>query len=145
MDPCGIVRGRHLRDSNSCRSDAGSQRADDELGSTFTGFVRDVSATRHAAEILRRQRDDAETNARALQESEERLRILAARHQGSAWRCTTPIVLLTGCSDPKVERDAMSAGAMDFLVKNTVDFDRLDRTIRHAIDRGSAPSSSTDG
>jgi two-component system, sporulation sensor kinase C len=46
-----------------------------------------------------------------------------------------PIVLLTGKGDNQVDIEAMRLGAMDYLVKSTIDSEKLDRCIRYAIER----------
>ncbi len=46
-----------------------------------------------------------------------------------------PIVLLTGKGDNQVDIEAMRLGAMDYLVKSTLDTEKLDRCIRYAIER----------
>jgi two-component system, sporulation sensor kinase C len=46
-----------------------------------------------------------------------------------------PIVLLTGKGDSQVDIEAMRLGAMDYLVKSTIDSEKLDRCIRYAIER----------
>lgn len=45
----------------------------------------------------------------------------------------TPIVLLTGTSDPKAVASAMQAGAVDYLPKADLDASLLDRTVRAAL------------
>jgi two-component system, sporulation sensor kinase C len=46
-----------------------------------------------------------------------------------------PIVLLTGKGDSQVDIEAMRLGAMDYLVKSTLDSEKLERCIRYAIER----------
>lgn len=46
-----------------------------------------------------------------------------------------PIVLLTGKGDNQVDIEAMRLGAMDYLVKSTLDSEKLDRCIRYSIER----------
>ena len=46
-----------------------------------------------------------------------------------------PIVLLTGQNDYDTDRQAMAAGASDYLVKGQIDASSLERTIRYAIDQ----------
>lgn len=50
---------------------------------------------------------------------------------------TVPIVVLTGSDDETVAREAVNAGAQDFVVKGKLGPDVLDRTLRYAIDRHS--------
>lgn len=44
-----------------------------------------------------------------------------------------PIILLTGAGDREVDLEAMQAGAVDFLTKEKLDADSLERSIRYAI------------
>ena len=46
-----------------------------------------------------------------------------------------PIVLLTGKGDKQTDIEAMRLGAMDYLVKSTLDSEKLDRCIRYSIER----------
>ena len=46
-----------------------------------------------------------------------------------------PIVLLTGKGDNQIDIEAMRLGAMDYLVKSTLDSEKLDRCIRYSIER----------
>jgi PAS domain S-box-containing protein len=47
-----------------------------------------------------------------------------------------PMIFLTGKGDAGVEKRALSAGAADFLVKGDIDAERLERAIRHSVERG---------
>jgi signal transduction histidine kinase/DNA-binding response OmpR family regulator len=49
--------------------------------------------------------------------------------------CTGPAIMLTGHGDPEVDREAMRAGAVDYLAKGRVDSDLLARSIRYAVQR----------
>ena len=49
--------------------------------------------------------------------------------------CTAPLILLTGQGDREVDIEAMQAGATDYLVKGTIDAERLERSIRYALER----------
>jgi PAS domain S-box-containing protein len=57
-----------------------------------------------------------------------------AKEQG----CRTPIILLTGQGDLKVDLEAMEAGAADYLNKNEIDAPLLERSLRYARERGEA-------
>ncbi len=46
-----------------------------------------------------------------------------------------PIVVLSGDDDSDVAVEAVRRGAQDYLVKDNVDADRLDRTLRYAVER----------
>ena len=48
---------------------------------------------------------------------------------------TVPIVILTTLDDPKLEAEALDAGAQDYLPKHFTLHGVLDRTIQHAIQR----------
>ncbi|MCK5124621.1 MAG: response regulator [candidate division Zixibacteria bacterium] len=47
----------------------------------------------------------------------------------------TPIIILTGLSDIRVDLEAMHAGAVDFHVKNDLTGPCLERTIRYTVER----------
>ena len=49
--------------------------------------------------------------------------------------CTTPIIVLTGRGNGTVEQAALSAGAADYIVKDTLDVELLWRALRHATER----------
>jgi DNA-binding NtrC family response regulator len=55
--------------------------------------------------------------------------------QAIANGCNTPMILLTGQGDWKVDIEAMKAGAADYLVKDKLDAQILERSIRYAIER----------
>lgn len=48
--------------------------------------------------------------------------------------CGTPMILLTGIEDWKIDVNAMEAGALDYLVKDKINAPLLERSIRYAID-----------
>jgi len=49
--------------------------------------------------------------------------------------CQSPIILLTGMGEHEVDLAAMKAGASDYLVKNRLNPNQLERSIRYAIER----------
>jgi len=49
--------------------------------------------------------------------------------------CQIPIIMLTGMGRPEVDEAAMRAGAADYLVKNGLKAEDLERAIRYAIER----------
>jgi signal transduction histidine kinase len=49
--------------------------------------------------------------------------------------CSAPIVFLTGQGDHDVDVQAMQAGAADYLDKNSLDCQILERSIRYAVER----------
>lgn len=50
----------------------------------------------------------------------------------------SPIILLTGKGDNKIDEKALQIGAMDYLVKGEIDPEKLDRSIRYALSRTNA-------
>lgn len=46
-----------------------------------------------------------------------------------------PMVLLTGKGNQAIDREAMQAGAMDYLIKSELNEEKLERCIRYAIER----------
>src|SRR4030095_16313606 len=55
----------------------------------------------------------------------------------SAWKLgnTNPIIMLTGKGDRHIDKMAMELGASDYLVKSELDVEKLERTLRYAVDR----------
>ncbi len=49
--------------------------------------------------------------------------------------CLLPVILLTGLSEHQIDLEAMKAGAADYLVKDRLDSDALERSIRYALQR----------
>jgi len=49
--------------------------------------------------------------------------------------CTTPIVVMTHKMETEVDREAIRAGAADYLIKGQIDTQTLERTLRYAIER----------
>lgn len=49
--------------------------------------------------------------------------------------CDTPLILLTGQNDIEIDKQALKAGAYDYLVKGNISSSQLERTIRYAIER----------
>ena len=49
--------------------------------------------------------------------------------------CDIPIILLTGHGDHETDLRAMKAGATDYLDKNRLDTNNLERSIRYAMER----------
>lgn len=52
-----------------------------------------------------------------------------------AAKCETPIILLTGKGNRDIDRLAMRSGAFDYLVKSELNTEKLERTIRYALER----------
>lgn len=51
--------------------------------------------------------------------------------------CEAPIILLTGKGNRDIDREAMRVGAFDYLVKTELTTEKLERTIRYALERSS--------
>ncbi|WP_337042129.1 hybrid sensor histidine kinase/response regulator [Emticicia sp. 17c] len=49
--------------------------------------------------------------------------------------CQSPIILLTGKGDQKIDMEAMRLGAVDYLVKSELDPEKLERCIRYSLER----------
>lgn len=49
--------------------------------------------------------------------------------------CNTPIVVMTDEMETEVDREAIRAGASDYLIKGQIDSELLERTLRYAIER----------
>ncbi|PWU02860.1 MAG: hybrid sensor histidine kinase/response regulator [Bacteroidetes bacterium] len=52
--------------------------------------------------------------------------------------CEEPIILLTGKGNRQVDIEAMKAGAFDYQVKPELNVEKLERTIRYALDKAAA-------
>ncbi len=52
--------------------------------------------------------------------------------------CRVPVILLTGVGERRLDLEAMEAGALDFLVKDSLDAALLERTVRYALWRSRA-------
>jgi PAS domain S-box-containing protein len=50
----------------------------------------------------------------------------------------SPIILLTGKGNHKIDIEAMQAGAIDYLIKGELDAEKLERSIRHSLQRSKA-------
>ncbi len=50
-------------------------------------------------------------------------------------RCEEPMIILTGKGTPEVDAEAMHAGAVDFLIKGDMNTEKLERCIRHVLNR----------
>ncbi len=51
--------------------------------------------------------------------------------------CEDPIILLTGKGDTKIAVEALRLGAADYLIKSELDSEKLERSMRYALDRTS--------
>jgi CheY-like chemotaxis protein len=47
--------------------------------------------------------------------------------------CEQPVILLTGHDSPEVDREALGAGAADYLCKNGLNITQLERAIRYSL------------
>jgi PAS domain S-box-containing protein len=55
--------------------------------------------------------------------------------QAVAHQCDEPIVLLTGKGTQAIDREAMQAGATDYLVKSELTVEKVERCIRYSLER----------
>lgn len=55
-------------------------------------------------------------------------------HHFRELRYEMPVIMLTGKGDYNIDREAMTAGAYDYLVKGEITADLLERSIRYALD-----------
>ncbi len=51
--------------------------------------------------------------------------------------CQEPMILLTGKGNSEIDMGAMKAGAIDYLIKSELSTEKLERSIRYAIERNS--------
>lgn len=52
----------------------------------------------------------------------------------------SPVILLTGKGDQRIDVEAMTLGAFDYLVKSELDSEKLERCIRYSLERASTLS-----
>lgn len=50
-------------------------------------------------------------------------------------KCEEPMIILTGKGTPEVDSEAMHAGAVDYLIKGDMNTEKLERCIRHVLNR----------
>lgn len=50
-------------------------------------------------------------------------------------KCEEPIIILTGKGTPELDAEAMHAGAVDYLIKGEMDTEKMERCIRHVIEK----------
>jgi len=60
---------------------------------------------------------------------------LTVLEKASKSGCSTPIIMLTGQSDDALDKAALAAGAVDYLVKGEITTSRFARVIRYALAR----------
>lgn len=53
-------------------------------------------------------------------------------------QCEEPLVLLTGKGNQMIDKEAMQAGAMDYLVKSELNVEKVDRCIRYSLERATS-------
>lgn len=56
-----------------------------------------------------------------------------------------PVIMLTGQGNPDVDREALAAGASDYLVKGNIDAEKLARSLRYAAERARQVTQIEDG
>ncbi|GAB4384690.1 MAG: hypothetical protein Kow0075_16680 [Salibacteraceae bacterium] len=54
---------------------------------------------------------------------------------GISVNCMAPMVMLTGYADPDLDRQALRAGATDYISKEHINPELLERIVRHSIER----------
>lgn len=52
--------------------------------------------------------------------------------------CEEPLVLLTGKGNQMIDKEAMQAGAMDYLVKSELNVEKVERCIRYSLERSAS-------
>lgn len=55
-----------------------------------------------------------------------------------ALQCEEPMVLFTGKGNQMIDREAMQAGAMDYLVKSELTVEKVERCIRYSLERAAS-------
>lgn len=55
-----------------------------------------------------------------------------------AYGCEDPIILLTGKGNYEVDKEAIAFGAVDYLVKGDITMEKMERSIRYALERSSS-------
>jgi PAS domain S-box-containing protein len=55
--------------------------------------------------------------------------------EGRDAKVKNPVIMITGKGDHQVDKLAMAKGAADYLVKGELDAEKLERTVRYALDR----------
>jgi PAS domain S-box-containing protein len=58
--------------------------------------------------------------------------------EGMAAGCEEPVILLTGKGNHTVDMEAMRVGAMDYLIKGELNEEKLERSIRYALERSAS-------
>jgi PAS domain S-box-containing protein len=53
-------------------------------------------------------------------------------------QCEEPLVLLTGKGNQFIDREAMQAGAMDYLIKSDLTVEKVERCIRYSLERATS-------
>jgi PAS domain S-box-containing protein len=90
-----------------------------------------VADARRGADEVRRQQHDLYLVDQRLGSDEGLDLIFDARRAG----CDRPMILLTGHEAPRFDEYSMEQGAADYLSKNRIDADIVQRSIRHALAR----------
>lgn len=55
--------------------------------------------------------------------------------EAMAKNCDEPMIILTGKGTPEIDAEAMHSGAVDYLIKGEMNTEKLERCIRHVIER----------
>lgn len=93
-----------------------------------------VATYEGALEALRQDQHDVYLVDYRLGERDGIALVRAAIESG----CAAPMILLTGVGNRQVDEEAMQAGAVDYLAKDQLTADLLERSIRYAVDRKQA-------
>jgi two-component system cell cycle sensor histidine kinase/response regulator CckA len=114
---------------------------DDEDDYIITrNLISEIRSHRHQLEWL----DNYDAALNALQRHEHDICLLDYRlgsrtglellQESRLFNVRLPMILLTGQGDREVDIEAMKAGAADYLIKGQLDADKLERTMRYAIE-----------
>jgi len=114
---------------------------DDEDDYVITrGLISEIKDRRYQLEWV----DNYDAALAALQRCEHDICLLDFRlgsrtglellRESKAFNGRLPMILLTGQGDHEIDIEAMKAGAADYLIKGQLDADKLERTIRYAIE-----------
>lgn len=88
-----------------------------------------ASSVAEARQLLRAQTFDAALVDYRLKETDG----MALLRESEDLRPRVPIILLTGADSPEIDREAVRAGAADYLCKGSLTTERIDRSIRYTV------------
>ncbi|HWS73186.1 MAG TPA: EAL domain-containing protein, partial [Thermoanaerobaculia bacterium] len=93
--------------------------------------IRHVTTAAAACEVVRAGAIDVVLLDLGLPDASD----LEALHRLEECVNEIPVIVLTGHGDETLATDALQSGAEDYLLKGTIDFDSLIRSIRYAVER----------